>query len=78
MISNAGFYLIKNHLHGNPEILHKVLEDDGIFPNNKLPVILYKDVIDFSDGGEASVVEKVFHTNGWSISKGTILGHELR
>jgi uncharacterized protein YjlB len=52
----------------NAEIMHMVLKDDGIFPNNSLPLIIYKDVIDFSNGGNASLIEKIFQENSWGNS----------
>jgi uncharacterized protein YjlB len=60
---------IENHINRKAEIVHTVLKDDGIFPNNNLPLILYKDVIDFSEsGGEASIIENIFQANNWGNS----------
>lgn len=75
------FFMILHFSNGHPngpgnmgkinqetEILYFHLRDDGIFPNNeKLPLILYRQVIRFQDGGP-EVVEEVFHQNGWGSS----------
>jgi uncharacterized protein YjlB len=61
MFSKGDFNNFENRLNKNAEIVHKVFEDDGIFPNNNLPVILYINVIEFSEGSDATVVEKIFH-----------------
>ena len=68
MLSGENPDLKGNQLNENAEIIHTVLEDDGIFPNNNLPLILYKGAIDFSNYGDASVIEKVFHANNWANS----------
>ncbi len=51
----------KNHIQ--PKIYY--FEDDGIFPNSKYPVLLYKQV--FSETGEAAAewLEKTFKNNNW-------------
>lgn len=45
-----------------------VFEDDGIFPNSKLPVLLYKSVLDLPAVFPAAHVEQLFKTNGWTNS----------
>ena len=53
----------------NAEIVILQLEENGNFPNNKnLPVLLYKNVFDFSEGDPAETIEKVFSENNWSGS----------
>lgn len=45
---------------------HHWLPDDGTFPNNeKLPLIIYSQVLDLSQGNAASVMEQVLQANGW-------------
>ena len=68
IISNRDFNKTGGYFNSDPEIVHIVLTDDGIFPNNPLPVILYKAVIDFSQGGDAVVIEKIFQKNSWGNS----------
>lgn len=56
------------HLNQDAENLSVVLTDDGIFPNNeKLPLILYRHVIQF-EGDGPEVLEEIFHRNGWKGS----------
>lgn len=45
------------------EIYH--VEDDGTFPNNKLPLLLYKGAILTEGKAIASEIEKIFLANGW-------------
>jgi uncharacterized protein YjlB len=68
LILKSDYAIRKEHINMEPEIIYKVMKDDGIFPNSKLPVILYKGVIDFHNGSQASVVENVFLNNGWGNS----------
>src|SRR4249920_3918929 len=37
--------------------------DDGVFPNSRLPVLIYRGVLEVPD---ATVFEQMFETNGWS------------
>lgn len=53
------------YLNDSSEIIHQVLKDDGIFPNNKLPVILYRGIILFSGKDEAVIIEDIFYDNRW-------------
>lgn len=51
------------------EIVTLHFEENGKFPNNhKLPVLLYKNVFDFSEGDPAATIENVFSENGWTGS----------
>ncbi|MFW5774346.1 MAG: hypothetical protein ACOCWD_06660 [Tangfeifania sp.] len=53
----------------NAEIITLHLKENGKFPNNpKLPVLLYKNVFDFSEGDPAAVIEKLFTENNWGGS----------
>nr|WKN39729.1 cupin domain-containing protein [Tunicatimonas sp. TK19036] len=46
-----------------------LLQDDGTFPNNqKLPLIIYSQVLDLSEGDAASIMESVLQANGWGNS----------
>jgi len=47
----------------------KILEDDGVFPNNsKLPLIIYKGALSLLPGDDASVIVNVFKQNDWTNS----------
>lgn len=45
-----------------------LLKDDGIFPNSKLPVLFYKDVLDLPVLFPAAYIENLFKSNHWSNS----------
>ena len=68
MVSNHELNMNSDLVFSDAEITHVVFKDDGIFPNNPLPVILYKRVINFSGNGNPEVVEEVFQKNGWGSS----------
>lgn len=44
------------------------LQDDGVFPNSRLPVLLYKDALDIPVLFPATHVRHLFEQNGWSNS----------
>lgn len=46
-----------------PTLLH--LEDDGTFPNNSLPVLLWRQGIPISNDNGAETIERRFERNGW-------------
>lgn len=48
----------------NPTLLH--LEDDGTFPNNMLPVILWRRAIHITDANGAEAIEQRLRDNGWT------------
>jgi len=41
-----------------------VFEDDGLVPNNPMPFLVYKGVVDVSKNPEATI-ERLFGENGW-------------
>jgi uncharacterized protein YjlB len=47
------------------ELMTFALEDDGTFPSNPLPVILYPQAIDPADDDPARSFEELFRANGW-------------
>ncbi len=44
------------------------LADDGTFPNNGLPLLVYQHSIDPAAGDSAGAFERQFHGNGWDRS----------
>jgi uncharacterized protein YjlB len=42
------------------------LKDDGVYPNSKLPVVLYKEVLKLPRFFAARTVRKLFQTNKWT------------
>ncbi|WGR95547.1 hypothetical protein MTX26_07085 [Bradyrhizobium sp. ISRA443] len=41
-----------------------VFEDDGLVPNNRIPFLVYKGVVDLGSDPEATI-ERLFGDNGW-------------
>lgn len=53
-----------------------ILSDDGIFPNSHLPVLIYKNVLDFPLFFDAAYITSLFEKNGWTNSwKGGIFSY---
>lgn len=50
----------------DPELYY--LNDDGLTPNNPLPVVIYRQVTELRGEDAALFFEKVFLKNGWSNS----------
>ena len=40
-------------------------EDDGLVPNNRLPLVIYKDALDLGGGDPEKAIEDLFRGNGW-------------
>jgi len=52
-----------------PQIKQIILDDDGIFPNNKkLPLVIYEKAFKLPEENAAPVIEKVFRQHGWGES----------
>ncbi|WP_455367585.1 cupin domain-containing protein [[Eubacterium] cellulosolvens] len=52
-----------------PKVIHHLLKDDGIFPNNgKLPLLVYQDALGLPSQDPASVIEEMFEKNHWGGS----------
>lgn len=56
-------YINNSYVH---EVYH--LKDDGVFPNNALPVIVYKRVLDLPALFASNTVRKIFRDNNWKNS----------
>ncbi|HVE60358.1 MAG TPA: hypothetical protein VNA26_00970 [Chitinophagaceae bacterium] len=59
---------MKFSINKKPVIIKKVLIDDGIFPNNKLPVVIYKGALLLPADHAAKIIEDIFNKNNWSNS----------
>jgi len=70
LVMASSYELKKNNdqLKETEMIIHQVFDDDGIFPNNKFPVLVYKDLGKLTAVEEASNIEKIFMKNGWGNS----------
>jgi uncharacterized protein YjlB len=42
-----------------------VFADDGLVPNNRLPLLIYKGAIDLDNASPEKAVEDLFGANGW-------------
>jgi len=45
-----------------------ILNDDGVFPNSRLPVLIYKNILDFPLFFEATYITNLFQKNNWTNS----------
>ncbi len=61
---------MKDSVNTNPHILHLVFKRNKNFPNSKLPVLIYKDVLLLPSQKNRSslIIQKIFARNGWSNS----------
>ncbi len=57
-----------DHLLREPNVLVHKLNDDGTFPNSKLPLLFYRGAVLMPEQDPAGVFEGLFRTNGWSGS----------
>ena len=55
-------------INKKPQIIKKVLEDDGTFPNSELPVLIYKNALILPDEHPAKIIEDIFKRNNWTNS----------
>lgn len=54
-------------IYSAEKIHQEIIRSNGSFPNNaKLPVLLYKGVLELPEEDAAKAVEKIFETNKWS------------
>jgi uncharacterized protein YjlB len=51
-----------------PGTLALQLEDDGVFPNSRLLLLIYRGAISLPERDPAAVFEQLFESNGWSDS----------
>jgi uncharacterized protein YjlB len=50
------------------DVLAVELKDDGVVPNSKLPLLVYRRAVAVSDEDSAHVFEELFKENGWGDS----------
>jgi uncharacterized protein YjlB len=56
------------HVAKKPDVVAVELKDDGVFPNGRLPLLLYRGAVSISGDDPARVFEDMFEENGWSES----------
>lgn len=59
---------MKERINTNPEIITISCSRNKYFPNNRLPVLLYRNAIDLPDqkNKAAAILQKIFLNHGWS------------
>lgn len=55
-------------INSKPDIIKKILKDDGTFPNSHLPVIIYKNALTLPGEHAAKIIEDLFKKNNWANS----------
>lgn len=66
---------ITDVIHGH--ISTHVFEDDGRFPNSKLPVVIYKGALHLHPGDEPDAILNLFAKNNWTNSwKDTVYDYD--
>lgn len=67
MIFAFVLYMQSSIITKYPEILHFVVKKNGNFPGNKLPVLIYKNVLNLSGSSDASSrqCEQIISNNDW-------------
>ncbi|HET7624688.1 MAG TPA: cupin domain-containing protein [Verrucomicrobiae bacterium] len=51
-----------------PKVQAILLDDDGLIPNSKFPLLIYQGALKLPDCDPASAFENIFRANGWSGS----------
>jgi uncharacterized protein YjlB len=60
---------MKKSINAKPEIVQHYLIENDHFPNNPyLPLLIYKNVFNFSEDKDAEMIEEVFAQNEWTNS----------
>jgi uncharacterized protein YjlB len=47
------------------QVLSRILEDDGVFPNSRLPLVVFRGALALDVADPARSVERVFEANQW-------------
>ena len=56
---------LAEYLADNPEVTAQQLPDDGIFPNSKLPLLLFRKALCAPEEHAAAIFEQLFTANDW-------------
>src|SRR5262249_13598867 len=51
-----------------PDVFARELKDDGVFPNNKLPLLIYRRAVLLVENDSAATFEELFAANHWGGS----------
>lgn len=58
---DKNFQSVKNH----QDVESFTFVDDGIYPNSRLPLVIYHQVFNTNSNANPEIIEGVFHDNGW-------------
>jgi uncharacterized protein YjlB len=64
----SGVESTREQAASKPTVLAVELKDDGVIPNSKLPLLLYRRAVSISEEDPAHVFEDLFGANGWTDS----------
>jgi uncharacterized protein YjlB len=64
----SGVESMREPVTHKPTVVAAELKDDGVFPNSKLPLLLYRKAVAISEDDPAHVFEEFFKENGWGDS----------
>ncbi len=53
---------------GELDLVVERLEDDGVFPNSRLPLLIYRGAVSLPEHDSASLFEQLFAANDWNGS----------
>ena len=56
---------ILDHQINAPDVLAQALMDDGIFPNSRLPLLVYRHAVTLPEQDPAALFEELFAANGY-------------
>jgi len=52
-------------LVNEPDVLVQELKDDGVFPNSRLPLLIYRNAVRLPDTEPAEIFERLFRAHDW-------------
>ena len=55
-------------INPEPEIIRHIVEDDGVFPNSALFILIYKKALTLPENDAAQAIEDIFRKNNWTNS----------
>jgi uncharacterized protein YjlB len=55
-------------INKEPKIIRHIVEDDGVFPNSALFILIYKNALNLPENDAAQMIEDLFKKNNWSNS----------
>ena len=59
------FAVISKSPRGKPDVLAEKLNDDGVFPNSRLPLLVFRHAVVLPGNDPASIFERLFAEHDW-------------